>query len=60
MVFPKPVIKGKFDIVEKSNMLNTYAEDGLLLKITTNGETKTVGVLGGKGANNAFKKVKVG
>jgi cytochrome c-type biogenesis protein CcsB len=60
MVFPKPVIKGKFDIVEKSNMLNTYAEDGLLLKITTNGESKTVGVLGGKGANNAFKKVKVG
>ena len=60
MVFPRPVIKGKFDLVEKSKTLNTYSEDGLLLKISTNGETKTVGVLGGKGANNAFKKVKVG
>ncbi|MFH4966322.1 cytochrome c biogenesis protein CcsA [Gaetbulibacter sp. M235] len=60
MVFPKPVIKGKFDLVKKSQMLNTFDEDGLLLKITTNGETKTVGVLGGKGSNNAFKKVKIG
>jgi cytochrome c-type biogenesis protein CcsB len=60
MVFPKPVIKGRFDLVEKSQMLNTFDEDGLLLKITSNGETKTVGVLGGKGSNNAFKKVKVG
>jgi len=60
MVFPKPVIKGKFDLVKKSQMLNTYDEDGLLLKISTKGETKTVGILGGKGSNNGFKKVKIG
>ena len=60
MVFPKPVIKGKFDLVRRSQMLNTSPEDGLLLKISTKGETKTVGILGGKGSNNAFKKVKIG
>ncbi|WP_188655109.1 cytochrome c biogenesis protein CcsA [Yeosuana aromativorans] len=60
MVFPKPVIKGKIDIVKKSQILNTQDEDGLLFKISTNGESKTVGVLGGKGLNNPFKTVKIG
>ncbi len=60
MVLPKPVIKGNIGIVEKSKVVNTFDEDGLLFKIETNGETKTVGVLGGKGLNNGFKKVEIG
>ena len=60
MVLPKPVIKGKIDIVEKSKFVNTFDEDGLLFKIQTNGETKTVGVLGGKGLISSFKKVEIG
>ncbi len=60
MVFPKPVIKGKIGLVKKSQMLNTQDEDGLLLKISTKGETKTLAVLGGKGINNAFKNIKIG
>tara|TARA_R110002049_G_scaffold138799_1_gene299284 strand:- start:17016 stop:20207 length:3192 start_codon:yes stop_codon:yes gene_type:complete len=59
VVFPKPVVKGVFDIVQKSRILKNDS-DGLKLKITTGGETKTVGLLGGKGINNAFKEVEVG
>ncbi|WP_027136624.1 cytochrome c biogenesis protein CcsA [Gaetbulibacter saemankumensis] len=59
MVIPKPVVKGVFDIVAKSEMLRN-SEDGVLLKVTTNGETKKVGLLGGKGMNNAFKQVSIG
>lgn len=59
MVFPKPVVKGKFDIVKKSKLLKGD-EDGLKLKVTTNGETQTVGILGGMGMNNQFKQIKIG
>ncbi|WP_111307395.1 cytochrome c biogenesis protein CcsA [Confluentibacter sediminis] len=59
MVFPKPVVKGVFDIVQKSQILKND-EDGAVFKITTKGETKRVGVLGGKGMQNAFKQVQVG
>lgn len=59
MVFPKPVVKGKFGIVKKSEILKND-EDGVVLKITTNGESETVGLLGGKGTNSMFKQVKVG
>ena len=59
MVFPKPVVKGKFKIVKKPQILKGD-EDGVVLKVTTNGETKSVGLLGGKGTNNAFKQVEVG
>jgi cytochrome c-type biogenesis protein CcsB len=59
MVFPKPVVKGVFDIVQKSQILKND-EDGVVLKVTTNGETQRVGLLGGKGMNNAFKQVSVG
>ncbi len=59
LVFPKPVIKGKFDIVKKSDLLRGD-EDGIALKVTTNGETKTVRLLGGQGSNNAFKQIEVG
>ncbi|GAA4237390.1 cytochrome c biogenesis protein CcsA [Postechiella marina] len=59
IVVPKPVVKGHFDIVQKSKLLKND-EDGVVLKVTTNNETKTVGLLGGKGMNNAFKQIKVG
>ena len=59
IVFPKPVIKGVFDVVKKSKLLKGD-EDGIALKVTANGDTKIVKLLGGKGANNPFKKIEVG
>src|SRR5690606_1028596 len=59
MVFPNPVAKGFFDVVQKSQILKND-EDGAVFKITTNGETQRVGVLGGKGIQNAFKQVQIG
>ncbi|WP_242206117.1 cytochrome c biogenesis protein [Aestuariivivens insulae] len=59
MVFPKPVVKGVFDVVQKSQILKNDA-DGVVLKVTTNGETKHIGLLGGKGINNNFKQIEVG
>jgi cytochrome c-type biogenesis protein CcsB len=59
MVFPKPVVKGTFDIVKKSEVLKND-EDGLVFNITTNGESQSIGVLGGKGSNSNFKYTKVG
>lgn len=59
LVFPKPVVKGVFDVVQKSKILKND-DDGLVLKVTSNGETKRVGVLGGKGTDRNFKEVKVG
>ena len=59
IVFPKPVIKGVFDIVKKSELLKGD-EDGIALKVTSRGETKIIKLLGGKGINNPFKQVKVG
>ncbi len=59
MVFPKPVVRGDFGIVKKSQLLKGD-EDGIVLKVTANGETKRVGLLGGPYKNNAFKQVKIG
>jgi len=59
LVFPKPVIKGKFDVVKKSELLKGD-EDGIALKVTANEETKIIKLLGGKGMNNAFKQETVG
>ena len=59
MVFPQPVVKGTFDIVKKTNMLRGD-EDGVVLKVTSKGETKQVGLLGGEYLSNPFEKVTVG
>jgi cytochrome c-type biogenesis protein CcsB len=59
MVFPKPVVKGTFDIVQKSKILKND-EDGLVLNVTANNETKKIQLLGGKGMNNAYETVEVG
>ena len=59
MVFPKPVVKGTFDIVKKSQLLKGD-EDGVVLKITSNGETERVKLLGGQGFSKPFEVVQVG
>ena len=55
LVFPKNVIKGVFDIVQKSEILKSD-EDGIALKITSLGEEKIVKVLGGKGINSSMEE----
>ena len=59
IVFPKPVVKGVFDVVKKSKLLKGD-EDGIALKISANGSTKVLKLLGGKGSNNPFKDIEVG
>ena len=59
IVFPKPVVKGVFDIVKKSELLKG-SEDGISLRVSANGETDTVKLLGGQGIDNPFKQIKVG
>ena len=59
IVFPKPVVKGVFDVVKKSKLLKGD-EDGIALKISANGSTKVLKMLGGKGSNNPFKDIEVG
>ena len=59
MVFPKPVVKGNFGVVKKSQLLKND-QDGVVLKVTANGETKQVGVVGGVGRDNKPKEIEVG
>ncbi|MGB1210477.1 MAG: cytochrome c biogenesis protein CcsA [Lacinutrix venerupis] len=59
MVFPKPVIKGHFDIVKKSQLLKSD-EDGIVLNVTANNDTKQVKLLGGMGTSNQWERVNVG
>ncbi|RED48220.1 cytochrome c biogenesis protein [Seonamhaeicola aphaedonensis] len=59
IVIPEPVIKGVFDIVQKEQV-NKNDEDGIVLKVSTGGETKRVAVLGGQGMNRPHKKIQVG
>tara|TARA_R100001369_G_scaffold24665_2_gene45209 strand:- start:58848 stop:61970 length:3123 start_codon:yes stop_codon:yes gene_type:complete len=59
LVFPKPVVKGVFDIVKRSVILKND-EDGIVLDVTANGETKSIKLLGGSGTYNKFEEVEVG
>ncbi|HKK12320.1 MAG TPA: cytochrome c biogenesis protein ResB, partial [Flavobacteriaceae bacterium] len=59
MVIPQPVVKGVFDLVKKPQTLKGD-EDGLVIKVTSNGETKQVGVLGGQYMSRPFEHVSVG
>ena len=59
VVMPEPIFKGKYDMVQKENP-SKNDQDGILLKVTANNETKLVSVLGGEGAVNPFKQVKLG
>ena len=59
IVFPKTVIKGKFDVVKKSELLKSD-QDGIELLISTPSDSKKIRVIGGKGTNNPFKSFKIG
>ena len=59
LVFPKPVIKGKFKIIKKSELLRGD-NDGLVLNVTTGGVTEEVRLLGNPASNSAFKQVNIG
>lgn len=59
IVFPKPVMQGEFGVVKKSQLLQSR-EDGVIVDVTANGETKTVNLLGGQYVNGRFEQVKVG
>ena len=59
IVFPKPITQGEFGVVKKSQMLQSR-EDGVIVDVTANGETKTVNLLGGQYVNGRFEQVKVG
>jgi cytochrome c-type biogenesis protein CcsB len=59
LVFPTPVVKGVFDLVQKKQLRgNDY--DGVLLNVSSGGETKKIALLGGPGTNVAYKQIKVG
>ena len=57
-VFPDDIINGKFEIV-KSKEEGVF-NDGLFLKISTENESKVIGLLGAKGIVNDFKQIRVG
>ena len=59
LVFPKPVVKGKFDVVKKASFLK-QDENAVVLNVTANGETKEVKLLGSQWSNNRFTEVNVG
>ncbi|MEO1032481.1 MAG: cytochrome c biogenesis protein CcsA [Bacteroidota bacterium] len=59
LVFPKPVVKGVFDIVKKPTILKGD-QSGAVLDITANGETKSINLLGGPGTYNRMEDINVG
>ena len=59
LVIPKPVVKGIFDVVKKPIILKND-EDGIVLDVTANGETKSINLIGGPGTHNRYEEVKVG
>ena len=59
LVFPKPVIKGVFDIVKKPQLLKGDA-DGAVFSVSSKGETKLVPLMGGQGMSSDYKTVTVG
>ena len=59
IVMPKPIVRGDFGVVKKAAFLKND-EDGLILSVTANGETKKVGLLGGKGNYTALEEFQIG
>ncbi|WP_299217490.1 cytochrome c biogenesis protein CcsA [uncultured Dokdonia sp.] len=58
-VIPEPAVKGRAGIVERA-IKEKNEQDALFVDVTANGETKTVGLLGGKGYSNDKKLIEVG
>jgi cytochrome c-type biogenesis protein CcsB len=59
LVFPKPVVKGVFDIVKKPTILKGD-ESGIVLDVTANGETKSINLLGGPWTYFKIEEINVG
>lgn len=59
LVFPKPIVKGVFDIVKKPTILKGD-ESGVVLDISANGETKSINLLGGPGTYDQLEEINVG
>ncbi|MUU78391.1 cytochrome c biogenesis protein CcsA [Winogradskyella endarachnes] len=59
IVMPKPIVKGDFGVVKKADFLKND-EDGVILSVTANGETKKVGLLGGPGNYGTPEEFEVG
>jgi len=59
LVLPKPIVKGDFGVVKKSRLLKNDT-DGIILNVTANGETKKIGLLGGKSNYGEFEEFEVG
>jgi cytochrome c-type biogenesis protein CcsB len=58
-VFPDPITRGRYDLVASEQPQKGQA-DGVVLKVSANGESKKVNLLGAKGIINDYKKVEVG
>ncbi len=58
-VIPDPVIKGVYDVVPIA-VKEKGQQDALVFDVTTNGETKEVKLLGGKGYANDMQKISLG
>jgi hypothetical protein len=59
LVFPKPVIKGVFDVVKKPTFLKGD-DSGIVLEVTANGETKDINVIGGPWTYYQVEEANVG
>ncbi|WP_103070597.1 cytochrome c biogenesis protein CcsA [Aquimarina sediminis] len=58
-VIPEPVVKGKYDVVP-IEVKDKGQEDALIIDVATNGESKEVKLLGGKGRINDMTKISLG
>ncbi|WP_271766788.1 cytochrome c biogenesis protein CcsA [Aquimarina algiphila] len=58
-VIPDPVIRGEYDIVPIETK-EKGQQDALVLDVSSNGESKEVKLLGGKGFNNDMTKISLG
>ncbi len=58
-VVPDPVLTGKYDVIP-TEVKEKDQQDALILEVTTNGETKEVKLLGGKGFANDMQKITLG
>ena len=58
-VIPDPPLRGNFGIVKSDDELSNK-QDALYLSISSKGETKKIGIMGGKGIINEAKDLSVG
>jgi cytochrome c-type biogenesis protein CcsB len=59
-VFPEPAVTGMIDYETKNDFKAKTHEDALIVKLTANGATETVTLLGSKGKTGDSKTVKIG